>query len=247
MANPVPLGGSTPPPQGSGASYFDQSEANFYKINQTRPRFNEDTFDTLSETVFEKQGDGDYGVNDAFSQVLAEFQNEAGYRKARNDNFQFLSAMGMYNPKSSDDEDMGVASVITDIPTSSSNWKRPRTVAAGWDRKTQTLTVVFRDGTFWNYYNVPRDVWIRFHDSFSKGPMLNHKSSKQSFEGDLLAYSNGAADISQMTEEEQALLYGAARAAQIMYREKTPRVNKATGKNYRTQGTSKTRRYTKRR
>ena len=68
-------------------------------------------------------------------------------------------------------------SALSDIPTSTSNWRRPRTVAAGYDYNPDSdkgvLTVVFRDGTFYNYYDVPPSVWIEFHDSFSKGPMLN--------------------------------------------------------------------------
>lgn len=114
---------------------------------------------------------------------------------------------------------------LTDIPTSSSNFKRPRTVAAGWDPDTHTLTVVFRDGTFWNYYEVPESVWIKFHFAFSKGPFVNTG-------GDLLSYANGPADPSQLNEQMKRELYKASRLAQIVDREAAPRVNPATNAPY---------------
>ena len=56
--------------------------------------------------------------------------------------------------------------------TTSSNPKRPRTLKAGYDPKTETLTVVFRDGTWWNYYDVPGYLWEGFVLSESKGQYL---------------------------------------------------------------------------
>ena len=119
------------------------------------------------------------------------------------------------NPREGVTED--AASALTDIPTSSTNYRRPRTVAAGYDTVSKTLTVVFRDGTFYNYYNVPSDVWIRFHDSFSKGPMLNRKNKNQGSDGVLLGYERGVADLSNLSETAQEFLYKVARTAQIYY------------------------------
>ena len=116
------------------------------------------------------------------------------------------------------------ASALSDIPTSSSDYSRPRTVAAGYDydeeSDTGTITVVFRDGTFWNYYAVPSSVWIKFHHEFSKGPMLNRKSSKQSMDGDLLSYENGPADLSKLSDKARETIYKAARTVQIYNRTK---------------------------
>lgn len=56
--------------------------------------------------------------------------------------------------------------------TSTTNPQRPRTVAAGYDRQSQTLTVVFRDGKWWNYYDVPEYMWQEFVASESKGKYL---------------------------------------------------------------------------
>jgi len=133
-----------------------------------------------------------------------------------------------YSPKS-DLFTVSSAVALSDIPTSSTNYKRPRTVAAGYDPNTGTLTVVFRDGTFWNYNNVPESVWIKFHDAFSKGPMLNHRSRTQGFEGDLLSYDHGPADMSALSPEAQEFLYRVARTSQIKYADKGNRgVNQNT-------------------
>jgi len=56
--------------------------------------------------------------------------------------------------------------------TTSSNPKKPRTLKAGYDYRTETLTVVFRDGTWWNYYDVPHYLWEGFVLSPSKGSYL---------------------------------------------------------------------------
>ena len=58
---------------------------------------------------------------------------------------------------------------ISIVPTSTTNPQRPRTVAAGYDDGRNVLTVVFRDGTFYNYYDVTDDEWTQFKASYSKG------------------------------------------------------------------------------
>lgn len=62
---------------------------------------------------------------------------------------------------------------ITILSTSTLNPNRPRTLRAGYEYKTATLTVIFRDGTWWNYYNVPVWIWEAFRDAPSKGQFLN--------------------------------------------------------------------------
>jgi hypothetical protein len=58
---------------------------------------------------------------------------------------------------------------------------RPRTWAAGYDYDVKsengTLTVVFRDdnggtGVWWNYYDVPYQIWEEFRNATSKGRYL---------------------------------------------------------------------------
>lgn len=58
---------------------------------------------------------------------------------------------------------------ISLIPTSTINPERPRTVAAGYDPDRRVLTVIFRDGTFYNYYQVSEEEWQGFKNQQSKG------------------------------------------------------------------------------
>ncbi len=71
-----------------------------------------------------------------------------------------------------DEESFQTVSAINMRATTSSNPKRPRTIKAGYDFKSQTMTVVFRDGTWWNYYEVPAYMWQGFILSESKGKYL---------------------------------------------------------------------------
>jgi hypothetical protein len=128
---------------------------------------------------------------------------------------------------------------LTVRPTSSTNFKRPYTVAAGWERYPQqsgaaadnlgTLTVLFRDGTLWNYYDVDRSFWIKFRSSISKGEYIN-KHAKPSPEL-TTNYRNGPADTSQVSEQTRQLIYTEARATQYRYATKRSYTytNKATG------------------
>lgn len=98
---------------------------------------------------------------------------------------------------------------LTDIPTSSLNAARPRTVAAGYDESRRVLTVVFRDGTVWNYFNVTPGQWQNFHASVSKGrPWLN----------DQLFGRGEPADMTSLNPAIYAQVYNAARRAQVQYR-----------------------------
>ena len=67
-------------------------------------------------------------------------------------------------------------SPLTVVPTSTTNPQRPRTVAAGFQATSPNgdgkLTVVFRDATFYNYYNVPLRVWQGFKTAPSKGQFI---------------------------------------------------------------------------
>lgn len=58
-------------------------------------------------------------------------------------------------------------------PTPSINPPRPRTLAAGYDPKTQTLRVKFRDGALYEYHDVPPRVWRNFKRVKSPGRAIN--------------------------------------------------------------------------
>lgn len=62
------------------------------------------------------------------------------------------------------------------IPTSTTNPQRPRTLSAGYEivvgDQTGKLTVMFRDGTMYNYYQVPPNIWSAFKEAPSKGEFI---------------------------------------------------------------------------
>lgn len=111
--------------------------------------------------------------------------------------------------------------MLTDIPTSSTNYSRPRTVAAGYDPNTKTMTVVFRDGTFYNYYDVSAGEWENFSASYSKGrPWLNRKNSKQAADGLFIGKQRGPADVSAIDPAIREQLYRVSRAQQLYQKPK---------------------------
>jgi len=58
-------------------------------------------------------------------------------------------------------------------PTPSINPPRPRTTAAGYDSKSKILTVEYRDGGTYEYYDVPANVWRNFKRVKSPGRLIN--------------------------------------------------------------------------
>jgi hypothetical protein len=117
-----------------------------------------------------------------------------------------------YNPKdqaSSDDP-----ATLSEMPTSTINPERPRTVAAGYDPTRQVLTVVFRDGTFWNYYldslgkSEANRVWQNFKRARSKGRFINAYFTDPS--------KYGPADVAQLSQIAREQLYRMARTGQII-------------------------------
>jgi hypothetical protein len=97
---------------------------------------------------------------------------------------------------------------ITQRPTGTSNPRRPRTVAAGYDRDRKVLTLVFRDGTFYNYYDVSEYMWNSFKSLPSKGAYIKRYLDKK---------PRGEADLSYVTKEAQELVYRVSRTNQILY------------------------------
>lgn len=62
---------------------------------------------------------------------------------------------------------------LVEDPTTTTNVSRPRTVAAAYAPDEEKLTVIFRDGTFYNYYEVTDSEWTKFRNSYSKGPYIS--------------------------------------------------------------------------
>lgn len=125
------------------------------------------------------------------------------------------------------------AVMLTDVPTSSTNYSRPRTVAAGYDPSTQTMTVVFRDGTFYNYYEVAPTEWAAFYASYSKGaPWLNRgfPNGKQAADGLFINKPRGYADVNALPAGVQEQLYRVSRANQLVKQPKSRKGRYAPGK-----------------
>ncbi|MEV4454502.1 KTSC domain-containing protein [Microbispora sp. NPDC049633] len=54
-------------------------------------------------------------------------------------------------------------------PTPSTNPPRPRTLAAGYDKSTQTLRIRFRNGSVYGYYHVPPNIWRNLRRNANAG------------------------------------------------------------------------------
>lgn len=92
------------------------------------------------------------------------------------------------------------------VPTSTTNPKRPRTVAAGYDKDRRVITVVFRDGTWYNYYDCAPNTWQDFKARVSKGRYIYRY---------LDFHPRGPADVSAFSAEAQEIMYRVVRTAQI--------------------------------
>jgi hypothetical protein len=196
---------------------------------------------------------GQYPARDELRAYLGDFIDEVqqvgankGYKKFdalstyytdSSDNPQEWSGL-YYNPsaQTAPANPMGggnEAVSLTDIPTSSINPGRPRTVAAGYDPKTKTMTVVFRDGTFYNYYDVTPGEWLNFSASYSKGkPWLNKgfPNGKQKFDGLFIGKPHGPADVGAIDPIVREMLYRVARSQQIFKKPRPARTGTYTDK-----------------
>ncbi len=61
------------------------------------------------------------------------------------------------------------------IPTNTSHPPRPRTIAAGYDPTSEILRITFRNGTSYDYHNVPRTTWQQFKKVKSPGKFINRR------------------------------------------------------------------------
>ena len=65
------------------------------------------------------------------------------------------------------------AALLPYQPTPTINPGRPRTLAAGYDERSQALRIKFREGEYYTYYNVPPSVWWKFQRAQSPGRFIN--------------------------------------------------------------------------
>lgn len=124
--------------------------------------------------------------------------NQAGYDYAN------LAVQPMDSYKAKRDR---TPAPISLVPTSTTNPDRPRTVAAGYAARRMVLTVVFRDGTFYNYYEVTADMWNDFKAEHSKGEYIRTWLDGQ---------PRGAANMAKSPVYAREQLYRVARTGQLV-------------------------------
>lgn len=96
---------------------------------------------------------------------------------------------------------------LSQVPTSTTNPQRPRTVAAGYDPQRKCLTVVFRDGTYYNYFEVDNRTWENFKRSYSPGKFIYTYLDQK---------PRGYADASDLPEYARESFYKIARTGQTI-------------------------------
>lgn len=146
---------------------------------------------TRESDFFYVDGRGNYVDNSIFRQSY-DVDDDTGE----------LIVPGLQGPQ---EEEGSQPAKISVVPTSSSNTKRPRTVAAGYDEDRSVLTVVFRDGTWYNYYEVTVSEWKAFKAAVSKGKYIYN----------ILDYKpRGNADTAGLSAGVRKNLYAVSRAYQ---------------------------------
>jgi hypothetical protein len=78
---------------------------------------------------------------------------------------------------------------LTQVPTTTSDPDRPRTIGAGYDVTRYILTVQFRDNTLYNYYDVPPHIWDQFRGSPSKGKYMQRELDQWPEKGPVSGHS----------------------------------------------------------
>jgi hypothetical protein len=97
-----------------------------------------------------------------------------------------------------------VGTEMTTAPTT--NPKRPRALTIGYNPNDNRLIVVFRDNTWWQYNNVPVDLWIGLRNSASTGKYLREEGLDQ-------WPDMGPADMDSLSEGVKAQLSSSAQSA----------------------------------
>ena len=92
-------------------------------------------------------------------------------------NMDYQTALAIAEAKDGDD-----SILLPYQPTPSINPPRPRTVAAGYDSRTRTLRVRFRDGVGYEYYDVPPRLWRNFKRVKSPGRFINRYFANGEYE-----------------------------------------------------------------
>lgn len=152
--------------------------------------------------------------NESF-EAIAIFNDDDDYEDltAEETAGQYYQPETYQNNADEDLDNYDAPAPLSIIPTSTMNYRRPRTVAAGYapnrdGKGLGVLTVVFRDGLFYNYHDVSTSEWNGFKSAYSKGRyILAHLDS----------HARGAANMGSMPTYARETLYRIARTNQIFY------------------------------
>jgi len=146
-----------------------------------------------------------------FDEMIPLFGNQRGTNAQAKETMKYYDPLtGSQYENYGEEPDMvdDQPAELTLVPTSTINPERPRTVAAGYDKNEEKITVVFRDGTFYNYYQVTPTEWQRFKAVVSKGRyIMAYLDSKP----------RGQADVSSISQTARTAFYRFSRAAQRHY------------------------------
>lgn len=119
---------------------------------------------------------------------------------------------------------------ITQAPTATSKPSRPRTVAAGYDKNRSVLTLVFRDGTYYNYYDVSNVEWQTFRGLSSKWKFIRDvlDQKKRGVASDAVIDPGASDQLYRITRAAQVVRNGKIRGQTSAWRGKlvTPRSRK---------------------
>lgn len=188
----------------------------------------DDYFDSVA--VHEQQSDvfmhpDDRDLYSAQTPTMgANYTNLAGMTISQIGPFGSMSVVpGTPSPLGGPNGVAGDPAKLSEIPTSTIDPSRPRTVAAGYDASRQTLTVVFRDGTYYNYYDVSQLEWSNFKRAHSKGRfILTYLDYK----------ARGVADVASLPSAARAALYKITRTGQFVRKGVTGAQTAASRKAY---------------
>lgn len=112
--------------------------------------------------------DPGHSLDPAASPVVSPSRRAAPLTARTAREMDYQTALDIQDAKEGDD-----TALLPYQPTPSINPGRPRTVAAGYDSKTQTMRVRFREGVAYEYYDVPPQVWRNFRRVKSPGRFIN--------------------------------------------------------------------------
>jgi hypothetical protein len=172
-------------------------------------------FNTLTDVMYDDMQSMDYYSPTQYNNLagqpasMDQLFDPTGQTKSSRPFYEVIGLTGdlrIPGYKGPQNEEDSSPADLTVVPTSTTNPERPRTVAAGYDEDEEKLTVVFRDGTFYNYYEVDANEWKAFKANRSKGAVIAR----------MLDFKpRGPADMSSLSKKAQQAFYRFSRGAQI--------------------------------